>query len=207
MDENAPQSWLHRNGLFAAGISIALTWLIAAVALMQLVDPDDSWLESGNYQSYHQYVDAAGFAAVSGLILAVMILLAWILKLLQERRRLEDAPGGRRTLKVLLVVGLFLMASGLMGIRIVIASVDRSPEIMETERLHNHIYYLTHRPTSDRDSNEIILYECTRPYKGCHSLHTEYSTDIDRFDLVVVPETGTIQLMKDGHVAFTYNGN
>jgi ABC-type multidrug transport system fused ATPase/permease subunit len=210
-----PESlWIRQNWPFLFGLVFAFLWLIIAVVHWWLLKSQDSTIESGNYQTFQRYLNTAGIISVAGIVLAVLLIIALVLKretILNfgvartdwHQKKVSDRV---RMLLMVVTVSVLLFASALSCLAIVLyAFLSHDPTVTKTVNLNGYTYHLAQRPTSDWDSNEIILYECSRPYTNCHAIHEEFTVNPDRIDLHIDVETNTLSLMSYDSVVFEYH--
>lgn len=108
-------------------------------------------------------------------------------------------------LSILLMIVVLLFAGVFSGfIAFVSLFLDRSPDLLQTVELKDYTYHLAHRPTSDWDANEILLYQCNRPYTDCHLIHEEFTRNLDGLELRVDTEANKVSLMIYDKEVFVY---
>jgi hypothetical protein len=223
------QKWLL---LLAALVALAL--LAAAIVQWKLIPKHSGVDEIKNYATTTRLPDTACFTSLSGVVLAIFIVVgrAFIRKLgatapnvsavqistsnsmpirskhgyfkIIEPVWSEKPPTNRgSTIGIVLIIGIMLLASTIACFAAIIAAFN-IPDHMKTVKLNNYTYHLAHRPTSDWDANEILLYECVDSGADCHMIHRETTRNLDGIDLRVNFEANTIFVVIHDSVVFEY---
>lgn len=181
-------SALKRNWLLFAALA-AFALLAATVGQWYLIPADSNADKIRNYNVVVRLPQTACFTSISGVVLSIVIAIGRGFK---SARIIE-----------LLVVGIMLLASVIACYMSIIAAFS-VPAPMKTMKVNEHTYHLAHRPTSDWDHNQILLYECADLDADCHLNHLEITRNLDGIDLRVDADANTIRMMIHDRVVFEH---